>query len=680
MQLKRSFISLYIATLTTVFGASACVGGLPTDEGAEGGKPPSPSTQATTTRTAGVSSAPGDLSGLPNVVALDAHGQRLTAGALSAQKAAKYAVFPEGCTGIGVPDPHHCDHFTVIRADGAPSRPARGGRGSFKEKPTNLLFLNFEGAALVSGNDDPVEGKSTVLSLQGVSQADMPAFDSADYYDLNDFSTREEQIHAVAGMVRRLFAPFDVEVVTERPSDAVPYSMVIVGGDVSLLNMPSGVLGVAPMDCEDSNPQNIPFVFASEMRATPPLTLTIAHEAGHSFGLVHIANEDAIMNPYQASSTAYWLEDSIADDLACDGANTQDSYAVLGDNLNWRVTDGDPWVQFVFPTDGAVLASLNNVLPLTADESIVEHLELLVDGNVMGSAEWPELAMTVSGVGEGTHTLELVATDHPDQNGETRTYSASIEVTVDPTCETSGSCSDGKKAVGQACTKASDCATGICVEEVATGVRVCSKSCSVESPCPWPVGLSQHAVQWTRCLCDEDDPNCCVAEPEDCGDGVDNDCDGRIDCADPDCEGGRMCTGMEVCDNTIDDDVDGLSDCADPDCALSTGCGCVAGVEDCQNGTDDNCNGLIDCADPACAGTGQCMSGGTQSVQYCGVGTEPVRVYSSGGGGSGSSGGRKLDGCRASGAGIPGSTTPIWVFLPLLGSALWGRKRRQLKR
>ena len=132
----------------------------------------------------------------------------------------------------------------MIRADGAPSRPARGGRGSFKEKPTNLLFLNFEGAALVSGNDDPVEGKSTVLSLQGVSQADMPAFDSADYYDLNDFSTREEQIHAVAGMVRRLFAPFDVEVVTERPSDAVPYSMVIVGGDVSLLNMPSGVLGV----------------------------------------------------------------------------------------------------------------------------------------------------------------------------------------------------------------------------------------------------------------------------------------------------------------------------------------------------------------------------------------------------------------------------------------------------
>lgn len=48
--------------------------------------------------------------------------------------------------------------------------------------------------------------------------------------------------------------------------------------------------------------------------------------------------------------------------------------------------------------------------------------------------------------------------------------------------------------------------------------------------------------------------------PEDCYNGIDDDGDGLIDCADPDCD----CT--EICDNGIDDDGDGLVDADDPDC------------------------------------------------------------------------------------------------------------------
>ena len=63
-----------------------------------------------------------------------------------------------------------------------------------------------------------------------------------------------------------------------------------------------------------------------------------------------------------------------------------------------------------------------------------------------------------------------------------------------------------------------------------------------------------------------------------CDDGADNDCDGFVDSADPDCSAG--CGGIErECNNSADDDCDGLVDGADPDCPPPP-CesGCPAGM------------------------------------------------------------------------------------------------------
>jgi hypothetical protein len=120
---------------------------------------------------------------------------------------------------------------------------------------------------------------------------------------------------------------------------------------------------------------------------------------------------------------------------------------------------------------------------------------------------------------------------------------------------------------------------------------------------------------------------------ETCGDTVDNDCDGLIDCNDPDCTGDPACPDLiewPHCFDGLDNDFDGLTDCADrTDCdgeigTSSCGAGVCAstGSQTCRNGTpedtctpgtptegsevtcndglDNDCDGFTDTADPDC--------------------------------------------------------------------------------
>lgn len=103
--------------------------------------------------------------------------------------------------------------------------------------------------------------------------------------------------------------------------------------------------------------------------------------------------------------------------------------------------------------------------------------------------------------------------------------------------------------------------------------------------------------------------NCLLALPpleSNCSNGIDDDGDGLIDCADPDCYSSNVCL-VEICDNGIDDDGDGWIDCSDSECFSLAVC-----IEICDNGIDDNNNGLIDQDDPQCS-TPSGVGGGLES-------------------------------------------------------------------
>ncbi len=84
-----------------------------------------------------------------------------------------------------------------------------------------------------------------------------------------------------------------------------------------------------------------------------------------------------------------------------------------------------------------------------------------------------------------------------------------------------------------------------------------------------------------------------------CADGIDNDGNGDVDCDDALCD----CTSIEICNNRLDDDGDGLVDCADT-VGVGSNCKDFVGCErECNNGIDDDGDGFFDYYDGDCAGS-----------------------------------------------------------------------------
>ena len=220
---------------------------------------------------------------------------------------------------------------------------------------------------------------------------------------------------------------------------------------------------------------------------------------------------------------------------------------------------------------------------------------------------------------------------------------------VDPRCspESPASCPRPDCELDPECESAStvDCMLGLCLSGVC-GRWPDDSRCSDRERCVPDVG------------CRPLDAGPLDAGPPDgggveidCSDGLDDDGDGEVDCADLDCAGigcdsfGRTCsTGVcgcpggsveDLCGDGIDQDCDGLVDCLDPDCdaracdargrlCSMSACTCTGGSREssCANGSDDDCDGDTDCDDMDCAGracgalgfvcgAGGCACGGT---------------------------------------------------------------------
>jgi len=202
-----------------------------------------------------------------------------------------------------------------------------------------------------------------------------------------------------------------------------------------------------------------------------------------------------------------------------------------------------------------------------------------------------------------------------------------------------GACKDGM----QACTQYGEFYSwGQCVGEVLPSPEVPGNA--VDEDCDGDSGgPCQPLLAYEDCwsgldddcngLADCADPACAsvcnCGTTEICGDGVDNDCDFQVDCKDADCVNATECKPVAgctpqfpffveiLCGDKVDNDCDGKIDCDDPDCHRPGDCGCAQEETNCSDGKDEDCDKSIDCADRDCQ---KCTPGTERwcdDPQYC---------------------------------------------------------------
>ncbi len=159
-------------------------------------------------------------------------------------------------------------------------------------------------------------------------------------------------------------------------------------------------------------------------------------------------------------------------------------------------------------------------------------------------------------------------------------------------CTTAADCDDRNPCTTDTCS-----ANGVCEHVAQEGCIPCATAadCDDRNPCTTDACGAAGSCQISaipgcqRCdtAADCDDGNPCTTDgctggvcghtdvpgcgPEQCSDGIDNDGDGLVDCADPDCANAPECRPHEICGNCIDDDGDGLVDYEDADCCRQAG-------------------------------------------------------------------------------------------------------------
>ena len=191
------------------------------------------------------------------------------------------------------------------------------------EKWKTRYWLNFSGAQVN-------EEESFIVANVGLTSLQIPPFDPR---DINSTKTSEEVEGLILRELRKLFAGIQVEFVGQKPEDGQPYSIAYIGGEN--FTEKEGILGRAPLDFDNFNPDDRLFVFPKELahkiegEALTILIYTLAHEIAHSLGLRHIDNEAAIMNP------TIFLSSNDFDETGAfmDGSGEENSQETLIKNL-----------------------------------------------------------------------------------------------------------------------------------------------------------------------------------------------------------------------------------------------------------------------------------------------------------------------------------------------------------
>lgn len=397
-----------------------------------------------------------------------------------------FASLAAAATATAAPSSPH-DDVVVI---GPPQPGDAGYRRADHAAGPYLLYVNrcVGGCPLTAGtrqSDSSATNTSSIATIDTV----VPAFPWGD-----------TTWAAIMQCVRDAYLPYNVEVTDVDPGTTRPHVEMVVGGhaaDIGLDEPPGGrLLGIAPATGTCSLGGNwIAFTFAAS-HANDPIELcaTVAHEAGHVFGLEHVFECSDPMTYISGCGQKFFRNlpmrcgtDS-ATDCQC-GGSTSNTFTILRRNVGAGADVPPPTVAITVPAPGPVQPGFS--LFVTAiDRRGVHDLEVLVNG-------WSWLKVPGVWAKTSPYQLDLPAEIPPGVMdievkacGDTGACaSATVTVTEGTGCTTVDTCLPGQActdgrcawgppsvALGDPCTYDQACVSGLC-GDVGGGDLRCTEAC-----------------------------------------------------------------------------------------------------------------------------------------------------------------------------------------------------------
>lgn len=377
-------------------------------------------------------------------------------------------------------------------------------------KSRRTVFLNFDGVVLTASKseDDARTDTSLILAISGAAPSGARVvIEPLDVDDLREVDglDRDQVIRYVVSELERIHAPYDIAFVTARPS-AGAYSMVVFGGTCGgVANM--NCAGVALLDCNDRNQNNISFAFPVGLRVGDLVT-TAAQEMAHAFGLTHTTDSQDVMFPRIQPGfrpERYGAGEIPAGDLSCAGELFQNSHQRMLDIVGASGQDlSPPVVEILEPSDGSLIEGTVVVRAQVADASAIVRAELVIDGGVVAIDETSpyEFAFAAE-LPPGAHQLAVRARDGGGNMGSDQITVLVGECRSDADCAEGlgclrNSCVDmpdpGPKALGRLCVADEECASLWCLN--LDGESRCSQSCADNTDCPSAFECRDASVCW----------------------------------------------------------------------------------------------------------------------------------------------------------------------------------------